>query len=638
MMLSAANGMRFLRVCGLVVGLLLTLGLGTQSLSGFRNDSEPRMTPSAPVVNFLYPRFSAEGFTQWILRGAKAYYDSEEQIRVDAMRMRLFTGDERMAVEMEMSSPEATIRLRENRAFSDAAIRIEGERFNLSGEGWEWLGDERRIEILRDAAVSFTDALPDALGASAPAIENDTGVTGLETLAATRIRSHKMTLNSTDTHHIFTFHDTVDVRSRDWLLNSEFLEATVAAPSEGGALDASVDLSGNLTHAIAKQDVRIVQYDRTARAGEAEFFPQEDRVVLRGRPQVSLPGAFVTGSSIRLENGEALIEGSEADGRAQLILLQTGGLGIQGSSSLASETIVLADRIQLSEHVDGNRFYFEGRVAVLSGELEMDAGMLTVYTRRDVSSEDETEAVSSVQQLIAEQSVRIDQAGQSAEAERVEFYPLEERALLTGNPRLFAGNSEVRADSIELRPGVSVARSARGSDSVRVTLPDLPDLGYRDPQDATGSQPAIPTLIKSRMARMESSDEQTRFIFTDDVQVEATNLNMQSQSMVVYALPDPQQRPADDAPHARPPLRIERIDATGQVLIQQEDRTARAGEATFLPDEGRVVLQDKPEVEQPGSGKITGHRMTLLQGQRRAIVEGGPDGERARIQLQPYPN
>ena len=630
-----ANTLRFKRSHGLAALLVLAYGLSNSVLLGFRDGGEPRMTPSAPVVNFLYPRFSEEGFTQWILRGAKAYYDSEEQIRVDAMRMRLFTGDERMAVEMEMSSPAATIRLRENRAYSDAAIRIEGDRFNLAGEGWEWMGDDRRIEILRDAAVSFTDALPDALGASAPNSGLPTAATGMESLSATRIRSHKMTLRSTDTHHTFIFHDTVDVRSRDWLLNSEFLEATVAAPTAGGALDASVDLSGNLTHAIAKEAVRIIQYDRTARAGEAEFFPQEDRVVLRGRPQVSLPGAFVTGSSIRLENGEALIEGSEADGRAQLILLQTGGLGIQGSSSLASETIVLADKIHLSEHVNGNRFYFEGRVAVLSGELEMDAGTLTVYTRRIVSAEGDSEGVSSVQQLIAKESVRIDQAGQSAEAERVEFYPLEERALLTGNPRLFVGNSEVRADTIELRAGVSVARSDRGSDPVRVTLPDLPDLGYRNPQAATDAQPAIPTLIKSRLARMESSDEQTRFIFTDDVQVEATNLKLESQSLVVYALPDSQQSPASEASHAGPPLRIERIDATGQVLIQQEDRTARAGEATFLPNEGRVMLQDKPEVEQPGSGKITGHRMTLLQGQRRAIVEGGPDGERARIQLQP---
>jgi len=35
---------------------------------------------------------------------------------------------------------------------------------------------------------------------------------------------------------------------------------------------------------------------------------------------------------------------------------------------------------------------------------------------------------------------------------------------------------------------------------------------------------------------------------------------------------------------------------------------------------------------------VSGHRMTLLQGERRAIVEGGgPDGERARITLPAMP-
>lgn len=635
MLLRALRALPLIQGRRLAALLLFAFSFSCQPLVAFRGDGEPRISPNAPVVNFLYPRFSDEGFTQWILRGAKAHYDSEEQIRVDEMRMRLFTGDERMAVEMEMSSPEATIRLQENRAFSDTAIRIEGDRFNLAGEGWEWLGEARRIEILRDAAVSFSDTLPDALGATATRSEDSDTSIAMQAIDATRIRSHRMTLHSSETHHTFTFREAVDVRSRDWLLTSQFLEATIDAPPGGPVPETGVDLTGKLNHAIARESVEIIQFDRTATAAEAEFFPREDRVILRGRPQVKLPGAFVTGSTIELQEGEALIRGSQADGRAQLILMQTGGLGIQGTSSLASETIVLADQIRLSEHADGNRFFFEGRVAVLSGALEMDAGSLTVYTRRDVVEGDEGAEVSSVQRMVATDSVRIEQAGQNAEAERVEFFPLEERALLTGQPRLYSGDSEIRAHTIELRPGVSVARSERGGDPVAVTLPDLPDLGYRDPQQANDTQPAIPTLINSRIARMESADEQTRFIFTDEVDVKATNLTLQSDTLVVYAVPDSTQPRSSTETSTTPPLRIERINAIGQVSIRQEDRSASAGQATFLPDEGRVILEDRPQVEQPGMGKVTGHRMVLLQGQRRALVEGGPDGERARITLPP---
>jgi lipopolysaccharide export system protein LptA len=636
LLLVIRHGLQFRLSFGIVVLLALIPGLNSHTLHGFRGDNQPRMTPEAPVINFLYPRFSEDGYTQWILRGAKAHYDNEEQIRVDGMHMRLFTGDERMALEMEMKSPEATIRLRENRAFSDTTIHVEGTRFNLSGDGWTWIGNERKIEILRNAAVSFMDALPDTLGATALASTPDTPTMSMESLSTTRIRSHKMTLLSTETHHHFSFEDTVDVRSRNWLLNSQYLEASIAVPEEGVALDPGLDLTGNLNHAIAREKVRIIQFDRTAVAAEAEFFPLEDRVVLRGRPRVQLPGAFVAGSVIHLQNGEVLISGSETDGRAQLVLRETGGLGIQGNASLGSETIVLADQIHLSEDANGNRFVFQGRVAVLSGDLEMDAGRLTVYTNRNGPTAASPETVSTVQKLIAEQAVRIDQAGQTAEAEHVIFFPLEERALLSGKPRLFSGNSEVRADIIELRPGLSLARSEIGSDPVIVTLPDLPDLGYREPQTSSAQQPAIPTQIKSRSARMETDATETRFIFTDAVEVTATNLQLKSDSLQVFATPDSDKAPVTDSPHAGPALQIERINAVGAVEINQKDRSASAGKAVFLPKEGRVILEMQPQVAQSGGGKVTGHRIVLMQNQRRAIVEGGPDGERARITLPPF--
>ncbi|HBR94414.1 MAG TPA: hypothetical protein DEA90_09650, partial [Opitutae bacterium] len=85
------------------------------------------------------------------------------------------------------------------------------------------------------------------------------------------------------------------------------------------------------------------------------------------------------------------------------------------------------------------------------------------------------------------------------------------------------------------------------------------------------------------------------------------------------------------------PLVLERIEALEQVVIKQIGRTATADKAIILPDEGKVVLEGEAVVEDD-RGRVSGHRMTLLQGERRAIVEGGgPDGERARITLPAMP-
>ena len=82
---------------------------------------------------------------------------------------------------------------------------------------------------------------------------------------------------------------------------------------------------------------------------------------------------------------------------------------------------------------------------------------------------------------------------------------------------------------------------------------------------------------------------------------------------------------------------LERIEAHEHVVIKQTGRTATAQKAIIQPNEGQVVLEGEAVVEDE-RGRVSGHRMTLLQGQRRAIVEGGgPDGERARITLPAMP-
>ena len=89
-----------------------------------------QMTPNAPVKNFRLPRFGANGFTDWVLQGARGLYDGEEQVRVEGMSMRVYSGDQRMALELSMDSPWATLRLEENHAYSDDTIEIIGTKGN----------------------------------------------------------------------------------------------------------------------------------------------------------------------------------------------------------------------------------------------------------------------------------------------------------------------------------------------------------------------------------------------------------------------------------------------------------------------------------------------------------------------------
>jgi lipopolysaccharide export system protein LptA len=593
------------------------------------------MTPDAPVKDFRLPRFGDEGYTQWVLQGAEGIYDSEAQVRVESMAMRVYSGDERMALELSMDSPSATLRLKENRGYSDRSIEIVGANFKISGIGWEWSGETREIIVKEDTMVTFTQGIAGAFGGAAQG--------GGETDAAkkTEIRSQRLLLRTSEAGYYFEFTGGVVARSDEMDLQSQELFAYADAPegrTDLGAVTAPGELE-SIRRIVAREQVVIVQGNKTVRAEEAEFFPREKRANLSGSTSVTTPGAYLSGETIRSRSGEIVLSGAEGKGRAQTILSDAGGLGLQGASALNTETIVLADAITMREQPTENHFLFDGSVEVLSGAVQLQSSRMKIVSSRvDASADDTSELkVGEVIDIMADGGVRIEQEGQIATGERVTFYPKDERAVLEGDPRVSNGEAVLTGHRMELKPKRALIEGIEGVPAV-VRLPPMPDLGYEAfaPSLAPGSSAPEPTVeieeeatvVSSLRLVMTEAPEQTTFSFTDQVTVAATNLDATCDRLDVVTR---QSTLADVADQGS--LELQRIEAYDKVVIKQAGRTATADKADILPIEGQVILEGQAVVEDE-RGKVSGHRMTLLQGQRRAIVEGGgPDGERARVTL-----
>lgn len=596
-----------------------------------------QMTPNAPVKDFRLPRFGENGYTQWVLQGARGIYDSDEQVRVEGMAMRVYTGDERMALELSMDSPEATLRLQENRAYSDSSIRIVGANFTISGVGWEWSGETKEIVVKYDTVVTFTQGI-------ASAFVETGGKPGAA--AQTEIQSERLVLRTTEEEYYFEFTGHVRAVSEEMDLRSEQLIALADAPEarESGVPATAPGELDSIRQIIARDDVVIVQAGKTVKSEEAEFFPREQRAELSGSASVTTKGAYLSGETIRSRSGEIIIAGAEGKGRAQMILTETGGLGIQGASALSSETIVLADTITMREQATENHFLFVGSVEVMSGAVQMRSSRMTIAANKD-EAPDEADAelkVGEVKHIVADGGVRIEQGGQIATGDEVTFYPSEERAVLTGDPRVTNGEAVVTGQSMELKPQLAIVRG-EATQPVVVRLPELPDLGYEAFAPGVGADPAAvepasgteqqETVVTSRLLRMIEEPGQTLFRFTEEVVVQATNLDATCERLDVIT-----REQAKAKPDAKTPLELERIEAHDKVVIKQTGRTATSQKAFILPKEGKVILEGQAVV-QDERGRVAGHRMTLLQGQRRAIVEGGgPEGERARITLPAMPS
>ena len=591
------------------------------------------MTPNAPIKNFRLPRFGDNGYTQWMLQGVQGIYDRDEQVNVKQMAMRIYSGDERMALELSMDSPQGTLRLQENRGYSESPITIVGANFKISGIGWKWSGDTKEIIVKEDAVVKFTQGIAGAFV--------DIGEIKTEgDLSGTEIHSDHLLLRTTKEEYYFEFTGTVHAVSDQMDLKSETLIALADVPQGRGGSGAKLAPSelDSIRRIIARDDLTIIQSGKTINADEAEFFPREQLVNLSGAASIDMKGAYLSGETIRSQSGEIEIAGTKAAGRAQMILIETGGLGILGASALSSDTIILADTIILREKPTENHFLFKGSVEVISGALQMQSARMTVISNKvdqpKTKEEDLDLKVGEVKNIVASGGVRIEQNGQVATGEQVTFYPADERAVLTGDPKVINGEAIATGKTMELKPKLAII-SGEADDPVIVRLPEMPDLGYVafTPTSADALMPTVQneteaTIVTSQLLHMIEEPKQTLFRFNEDVQVTATNLDTTCERLEVIAI-----EKANTTTDTKNTLDLQRIEAHENVVIKQTGRISTAKKAIFLPKEGKVVLEGSAVVKDE-QGRAAGHRMTLFQGQGRAIVEGGGlEGERARVTL-----
>lgn len=150
-------------------------------------------------------------------------------------------------------------------------------------------------------------------------------------------------------------------------------------------------------------------------------------------------------------------------------------------------------------------------------------------------------------------------------------------------------------------------------------------------QPATVESKPQETVITSDLFEMVGGETENYFHFKGNVVVTGTNLRATCDTMEVVA--DRQKDNAMEQAVGKVGT-IQTITMDGHVVIEQSGRKATAGHADIMPREDKVILTESPKVID-SEGTVSGWRITLYKGERKAKVEGDPNnkGERPRIQL-----
>jgi lipopolysaccharide export system protein LptA len=180
-------------------------------------------------------------------------------------------------------------------------------------------------------------------------------------------------------------------------------------------------------------------------------------------------------------------------------------------------------------------------------------------------------------------------------------------ALYTGDVRLWQDANMVEAPSIEFdREHRSMA--ARGS-------PDRPVSTVLVQVDTSGN--AIPVVLTS--SQLNYTDGERRAHFDGSVTAQGADVTITAKQMDAFLQPRGQASVSQTSSAGK----LERIVASGQVVITQPGRRATGDQLVYTAAEDKFVLTGgPPSIFDAERGKITGVSLTFFRSDDRVLVEG----------------
>lgn len=120
-------------------------------------------TIAPPARNWTLPLFTKEGYRQMTLRGDEVRPITSDRVDITGMNVTVFSGHADAKVDSVLLSPQATFLISEKVARGDKSVRLIRDDVEVTGEGWTYNYNEKKVLISRHAHVVFHSALPDML-------------------------------------------------------------------------------------------------------------------------------------------------------------------------------------------------------------------------------------------------------------------------------------------------------------------------------------------------------------------------------------------------------------------------------------------------------------------------------------------
>jgi hypothetical protein len=143
--------------------LALAAGLSLPSL--LAADARPALVVTSPAKNWVWPRYTREGYRWMTLRGTEVREVSADQIDIVDLNITVYSKDAAAETDSSILSPAASFFIRENRAAGAQSVRVIDYAHNLevTGEQWTYEAKLKKISLARNVRVVIHDPPPGLL-------------------------------------------------------------------------------------------------------------------------------------------------------------------------------------------------------------------------------------------------------------------------------------------------------------------------------------------------------------------------------------------------------------------------------------------------------------------------------------------
>ncbi len=135
---------------------------------------------------------------------------------------------------------------------------------------------------------------------------------------------------------------------------------------------------------------------------------------------------------------------------------------------------------------------------------------------------------------------------------------------------------------------------------------------------------------------MEAFNEKKMVVFSGNATAKQGDIVLMSDQLILYYKNEPGKKDRIGTKEIETSGELDKIEAKGNVVITQKDRTATSDEAFFKQESGQIVMTGNAFLRE-GKNTITGCKVIIYTNEDRGSVSTCTTGKNERVKAVIYP-